>query len=57
MSDLVRLHRRMRVRRSGIVLVACAAIALAAPLMAVPMSAAAAFFGRPGSGAAALVCP
>jgi PKD repeat protein len=42
MSDLVRLHRRMRIRRSGIVLVACAAIALAAPLMAVPMSAAAA---------------
>lgn len=43
MRILVRLHRRrMRIRRSGIVLVACAAIALAAPLMAVPMSAAAA---------------
>ena len=43
MSDLVRLHRRhMRIRRSGLALVACAAIALAVPLMAVPMSAAAA---------------
>jgi PKD repeat protein len=43
MSDLVRLHRRYkRIRRSGIVLVACAAIALAAPLMAVTTSAAAA---------------
>ena len=43
MNDLVRLHRRhMRIRRSGIVLVACAAIALAAPLMAMPTSTAAA---------------
>jgi hypothetical protein len=43
MSDLVRLHRRhKRIRRSGIVLVACAAMALAAPLMAVSTSAAAA---------------
>ena len=52
MSDLIRLHRRMRIRRSGIVLVACAAIALAAPLMAVPMSAAAAV-STPTSHAAA----
>ena len=43
MNDLVRLHRRhKRIRRSGIVLVACAAMALAAPLMAVTTSAAAA---------------
>jgi PKD repeat protein len=43
MSDLVRLRRRhMRIRRSGIVLVACAAIALAAPVMAMPTSTAAA---------------
>ena len=31
MSDLVRLHRRHKRIRSGIVLVACAAMVLAAP--------------------------
>lgn len=42
MRGLSRLQRRMRIRRSGIVLVACAAIALVAPQLASPMSAAAA---------------
>jgi PKD repeat protein len=43
MNDLVHLHRRhRRIRRPGIVLVACAAIALAAPLMAMSASTAAA---------------
>ena len=43
MNDLVRLHRlHKRIRRSGIVLVACAAMTLAAPLTAMPTSTAAA---------------